>query len=76
MFTYMADKIGVKIVRKLVELGYPKYRLGKDLGVSRQTVYAYCAGQFFDEQKHLQQLRDLAFAFCTKKGLDPFKIFN
>lgn len=67
------EKIGVKIVQELIRLGYTKYRLAKDMGVARPTVYAWQVGLYFDEAKHLKHLQDLRYQYIIKKNLDPFK---
>jgi len=67
----MAEKQGVKLVREIVRLGYPKYRLAKDLGIARQSLYSIFYGQFCDE-RHIPKLQSILFQLREEQKLDHF----
>lgn len=67
------EKTGVGIVRELIRLGYPKYRLAKRLGVTRNAVLDMALGKYFDENKHLSHIQAIRLEFFQERGLDPFK---
>lgn len=63
--------MGVLLVREIVRLGYPKYRLAKDLGIARQSLYSIYYGQFCAD-KHIPKLQSILFKIEEENKLDHF----